>query len=147
VNIRPARSGEEPLLSDLAVRSKGHWGHDEAFLARSRIALTLHSGDLDRLVVRVAERHGAVVGFSAVDVERAELTHLFVEPAAIRTGVGAALLRDALARCGLPELVIESDPDAEPFYLRAGAERIGTRVAEATGRVLPLLRIRADGGR
>ena len=58
MNIRPARPGEEPLLSDLAIRSKGHWGHDEAFLARSRTELTLHPGDLDRLIVRVAERDG-----------------------------------------------------------------------------------------
>ena len=141
MNIRSARRGEEAALSELAVRSKGHWGHDEAFLARARIALTLHPGDVDRLIVRVAERDGSVVGFSAIDVAGAELTHLFVEPAAIGTGVGSALLRDALARCGLASLLIESDPDAEPFYLHAGAVRIGSRVAPATGRELPLLRI------
>ena len=150
LTIRPARAGEEPALTELAIRSKGYWDHDEAFLARSRIALTLHAGDLDRWIVRVAERDGAVVGFSAVDVPGTELPMLFVEPAAIRTGVGIALLRDALqqaAAAGLDALLIESDPDAEPFYLRAGAVRVGTRVAPATGRELPLLRISAGAGR
>ena len=141
MTIRPARPGEEPLLSDLAVRSKAHWGHDEAFLARARTELTLHPGDLDRLIVRVAERDGEVVGFSAVDVAERELTLLFVDPPAIGTGVGGALLRDALAHCGLDALLIESDPDAAPFYLRFGAEQIGTRVSPSTGRELPLLRI------
>ena len=145
MTIRPARPGEEPLLSDLAVRSKGVWGHDEAFLARARVELTLHPGDLGRLIVRVAERDGMVVGFSAVDVGEQELTLLFVDPPAIGSGVGGALLRDALAHSGLPELLIESDPDAEPFYLRAGAVRIGTRVSPSTGRELPLLRIVAQG--
>jgi GNAT superfamily N-acetyltransferase len=143
VNIRPARPGEEALLSDLAVRSKGHWGHDEAFLARARIGLTLHPGDLERLIVRVAERDGTVVGVSAVDVEAAELTLLFVDPPAIGTGVGGVLLRDALEHCGLDALLIESDPDAEAFYLRAGAVRIGTTTSPSTGRALPLLRISA----
>jgi DNA-binding transcriptional LysR family regulator len=73
----------------------------------------------------------------------AELTHLFVEPGDMGTGVGRALLARALdeARAaGLASVLIESDPDAERFYLAAGAERIGERRA-GTGRMLPLLRI------
>jgi hypothetical protein len=42
--------------------------------------------------------------------------------------------------------VIESDPFAEPFYMAAGAVRIGERRSAATGRALPLLRL-ATGGR
>jgi N-acetylglutamate synthase-like GNAT family acetyltransferase len=144
LTIRPARPGEEPALTELAIRSKGHWGHDAAFLARSRTALTLRPEHLGRWIVRVAERDGAVVGVAAVDPEAAELELLFVEPAAIGTGVGGVLLRDALDRAreaGLDELLIESDPDAEPFYRAHGAEPLGTRVAAATGRELPLLRI------
>ena len=79
-----------------------------------------------------------------MDPEAAELELLFVDPPAIGTGVGRALLLDALDRAreaGLGALTIESDPDAEPFYLAAGAARIGTRVSPATGRELPLLRI------
>jgi predicted N-acetyltransferase YhbS len=148
VKIRPARAGEEAALTELAVRSKGHWGHDEAFLARARIGLTVHQGDLERLIVRVAERDGAVIGFSAVDVAATELTMLFVEPTAIGTGAGRALLADALAQAmaaGLDALLIESDPDAEPFYRRFGAVPVGTRVAPETGRELPLLRIDIAG--
>jgi N-acetylglutamate synthase-like GNAT family acetyltransferase len=94
--------------------------------------------------VRVAERDGAVVGVAAVDPEVGELELLFVEPAAIGTGVGRALLRDALEHAraaGLHTLTIESDPDAEPFYRAHGAEPTGTRISSATGRELPLLRI------
>lgn len=142
--VRAARAGEEAALTELAIRSKGHWGHDAAFLERARPELTVRPEHLERWIVRVAERDGAVVGVAAVDPEQAELELLFVEPAAIGTGVGRLLLRDALDRAreaGLAELVIESDPDAEPFYLAHGAERLGTRVSTATGRELPLLRI------
>jgi GNAT superfamily N-acetyltransferase len=144
LSIRAARPGEEGALTDLAVRSKGHWGHDAAFLARARTALTVRPEHLDRWIVRVAERDGRAVGVAAVDPGAAELELLFVEPAAIGTGVGRALLRDALEHAraaGLGALTIESDPDAEPFYLAHGAQPIGTRVSSATGRELPLLRI------
>jgi GNAT superfamily N-acetyltransferase len=143
--IRPARAGEEAALTELAVRSKGHWGHDAAFLERARPELTVRPEHLERWIVRVAEREGAVVvGFSAVDPDAGELEMLFVDPARIGTGAGGALLRDALAQAraaGLRELLIEADPDAEPFYRAAGAERCGTRTSSSTGRTLPLLRI------
>jgi N-acetylglutamate synthase-like GNAT family acetyltransferase len=144
LHLRPARPGEEGALSELALRSKGHWGHDAAFLERARPELTVHPEHLERWIVRVAERDGAVVGFAAVDPQARELEMLFVEPAAIGTGAGRALLADALAQAraaGLAELVIESDPDAEPFYRSQGAEPAGTRTSWSTGRELPLMRI------
>jgi len=104
----------------------------------------VHPGHLDRWIVRVAERDGAVVGFAAVDPEARELEMLFVDPGAIGTGAGGALLRDALAaarEAGLDALLIESDPDAEPFYRSQGAQPAGTRTSWSTGRELPLLRI------
>ncbi len=142
--VRSARPGEEAALTELAVRSKGHWGHDAAFLQRARAELTVRPEHLERWIVRVAEREGAVVGVAAVDPQAAELEQLFVEPAAIGTGVGGVLLHDALVRAreaGLEHLLIESDPDAEAFYRAQGAQPCGTRVSSSTGRELPLLRI------
>ena len=85
VTIRPARAGEEAALTELAVRSKGHWGHDAAFLERARPELTVRPEHLRRWIVRVAERDGAVAGFAAVDPAARELEMLFVDPAAIGT--------------------------------------------------------------
>jgi N-acetylglutamate synthase-like GNAT family acetyltransferase len=146
VAIRPARREEAEALTELAVRAKGHWGHDAAFLARARPELTVTPGDIERALVRVAERDGEVVGFSAIDLalDPPELVALFVEPAAIGTGAGRALLaraREEAAAAGVAELAIESDPDAEGFYRAQGAVPAGERRSSSTGRVLPLLRI------
>jgi len=96
VIVRSAQPAEEAALTELAVRSKGHWGHDAAFLERARTGLTVRPEHLEQWIVRVAEREGGAVGVAAVDPEAAELELLFVEPAAIGTGVGRALLHDAL---------------------------------------------------
>lgn len=49
--------------------------------------------DVERLGVVVAERDGEVVGFYGlhIDGDTAELTHVFVDPPAIGTGVGRTL--------------------------------------------------------
>ena len=97
----------------------------------------------------VAERAGRRLGFSLVrlDADPPELEMLFVDPGAIGTGAGTALLRDALTRAATPAaaaLVVESDPNAEPFYLARGAVRVGERTSPSTGRPLPLLRLSTD---
>jgi GNAT superfamily N-acetyltransferase len=147
--IRDAVSGELPLLSALALRSKGHWGYAPALLATMREELTWHPEDLARLRLRVLLAEGGTpVGFHAVEFpagEDAELEALFVEPERIGRGFGARLLADAvvLARgAGRARLRIQSDPFAEPFYLRAGAVRVGERAsASVPGRLLPLLEL------
>jgi hypothetical protein len=56
--------------------------------------------------------------------------------------VGRALLRDALATAaghGTGGLFVESDPNAEGFYLHHGARRLGERRSVTTKRLLPLL--------
>jgi hypothetical protein len=47
------------------------------------------------------------------------------------------------AGAGFDAFSIESDPNAEPFYLAMGAHRIGTRISDDSGRELPLLAYRA----
>jgi N-acetylglutamate synthase-like GNAT family acetyltransferase len=75
--------------------------------------------------VRVAERDGRVVGFAAVvrDAGAWELDGLFVEPDAMRGGVGSALVADVASRAdaaGVREIRVVAQPGARAFYERAG---------------------------
>ena len=147
MEIRTARPGEAAAITALGLRSKGHWGYDADFMARAATELQWDEDDLGTLLVHVAEQGGELLGFAAVrpDAEPPELEALFVEPRAMGTGVGRALLaraRAAAAAAGIAELVIDSDPQAEGFYLRAGARRDGESRSPSTGRLLPRLVIR-----
>ncbi|HYY57098.1 MAG TPA: GNAT family N-acetyltransferase [Pyrinomonadaceae bacterium] len=144
-NIRQANPAEAELLTELALRSKGHWGYDADFLRDCRIDLTLTPEYIAASPVFVVEEKGTVAGFYSLDGRGAEveLMHLFVEPSAIGRGFGRLLFRHAVetARAlGCERLVIGSDPFALDFYEAMGAHRVG-HVASIVrpGRMLPLL--------
>jgi len=145
VAMRPGRDDEAELLSDLALRSKGYWGYDQAFLEACRDELTLTPAEVRAKRTIVAERGGRVVGFYTLagDPPVAGLDHLFVEPAEVGTGVGRALWGHAVAAAqslGFTRVEIEADPDAEAFYLAMGARRRGTVPSGSIpGRLLPRL--------
>jgi len=129
------------MLTELAVRSKGHWGYPESFLEACRAELTVRPEQAPDVVV--AEVDGIPAGFRllVVDGDRAELEALFVDPPFIGSGVGAALLTEVLATArvrGLRAVALDADPGAERFYARFGARTTGlTPSGSIAGRVLP----------
>ena len=145
--VRAARPAEAAAISALALRSKAHWGYDDAFLAACRAELTLRPEQCDGVHTVVAERDGRLLGFHRLAGEPpvAELADLFVDPDAIGQGVGAALLADAVGRAralGISRLLIDADPNAEGFYARMGARRIGSVASGSIpGRELPRLEL------
>ena len=147
LTIRAARPDEADVLSDLAVRSKGHWGYDDAFLDACRAELAVAPDACDGEHVLVAVLDGSIAGFVELEGSppKGELAALFVDPVHIGGGVGSRLLAAAVSRAaamGFESLVIDADPEAQEFYLRAGAVRIG-EVASGSipGRSLPQLEL------
>lgn len=147
MQIRPAREDELSFLSALCLRSKGHWGYSAEFLAACRNELTLTPSELESTTIAVAERDGRPVGLMQINVIDGvcDLLKLFVEPAEIGKGCGAALFSwavDEARRRGATMMTIEADPDAEPFYRKMGARIVGAVPSGSIpGRVLPLLEL------
>lgn len=146
--LRRARAEESSLLTALALRSKAVWGYEEEFMRASAAELTVAPGDLVGRPAYVVEIEGRVAGFYVLEPLEGgdfELDLFFVEPDSIGRGYGGALFEHALrtaAALGGRRLVIQSDPNAEAFYVRNGARRVGSRPsASIPGRVLPLLEI------
>jgi GNAT superfamily N-acetyltransferase len=145
--IRRAFPADAGALSALALRSKAYWGYDSNFLAACRDDLTLTAEDIETSTVYLIDGEASPLGFYRLllqDDGVAELDALFVEPAAMGQGVGKQLWRHAVATAanfGCSEMVWQSDPQAEGFYLALGGQRAGE--SESTvipGRLLPLMR-------
>jgi GNAT superfamily N-acetyltransferase len=87
-----------------------------------------------------------VLGFYVLTTENdgIHLDHLWIVPEAMGRGIGRALFEYATAaakRLGFDSIKIEADPNAEGFYKRMGARRVGATISEVEGerRELPLL--------
>lgn len=151
MRLRPARPDEAAFLSELAVRSKAHWGYDDDFLAGSRIQLTVHPDEVVARRVTVAELDGEVVGFYSLEggPPVAELGLMFVEPGHIRSGIGRRLWTHATttaAALGIESFEVDADPFAEEFYLAVGAIWVGeTPSSIVPGRMLPRLTFAVTG--
>ena len=150
VLLRTAQVEEAAALSALAFRSKAYWGYLAEFMQACKEELTYQPDALtaENVHFAVAELDTRIVGFYAIEQltdTKAELEALFVEPDYIGKGVGRALMAHAKAmaiQLGVNELIIQSDPNAENFYLAAGGEIIGKRESSSVpGRYLPVLSI------
>jgi GNAT superfamily N-acetyltransferase len=148
--IRPAQAGEAQVLSELALRSKAHWGYSTEFLETVRAELSYSEKQLQSEQARffVLEQGRQAVGFYALVHQSGteiELDALFVEPEHIGKGFGRVLIEHAksVARTmGATRLIIQGDPNAERFYLAAGGVLTGTRESGSIpGRFLPTFAI------
>lgn len=135
-----------PVLTSLCRRSKASWGYPPELLARWADDLRIEPTDIEHDAVLVARQpDGTVVGFSrvALRADHSQLSDLWVEPTVMGSGIGRALWAAAIevART-LPfdQLRLAADPNAESFYVRMGARRIGEVESEVVnGRRLPLM--------
>jgi GNAT superfamily N-acetyltransferase len=150
ITIRDAAPDEAAYLSALALRSKAYWGYSREFIQSCKTELTYRPSQIadERYHFVVAQLDAAAVGFYALEAispRQFELEALFVDPQHIGAGVGRQLMQHALdsvaAKSG-ESLLIQGDPNAEKFYLAAGAKLIGTRESGSiSGRHLPLFEI------
>jgi GNAT superfamily N-acetyltransferase len=127
------------------MRSKAHWGYDPVFLEAVRPLLEFTEADLARAPVFVLTREDEAVGVYRLAGEppEGELEDLWLDPRLIGRGLGRRLFEHALLTArelGFKSLLIESDPNAEGFYLTVGAVRVGEQ-RSPSGRMLPLLRV------
>ena len=143
-SVRAATALDLPALRDVAYRSKAYWGYDQAFMDAVESSLAPEENELSEGVY-VIEHSGVPTGFYAFKtIDGSYFLHsLFVVPEKIGCGVGKRLWHHAVdfaRRTAHGHFMIESDPNAEEFYLHMGARRVGEIISDVSGRSLPLLR-------
>src|SRR5262249_47760462 len=144
VEIRRARARDARDLSRIAYAAKAYWGYPEVLLRLWQHDLAVTPRFIEDHEVFCAVCDGWIVGFYALscDGPAFELEHLWVDPGDLGRGIGAGLLREGVERVGAgggTPLRVVSDPNAEGFYRRMGARRVGEAAAAPAGRMLPIL--------
>ena len=146
MQIVRAKPQDADALTEIAHAAKRHWGYPERWIESWRNTLTIRAEFIAANVAWCAMEGARAVGFYLLTSESdgLHLDHLWILPDAMGRGIGRALFEHAVedARAlGHRILKIEADPNAEGFYTRMGARRVGATVTEIEGqrRELPLL--------
>ena len=148
IEIRKARPTDAGTLTAIAHAAKRHWGYPEHWIEQWKADLTITPEFISANAVFVATVDGEVAGCCALVLtdSLAELEHMWIKPEYMGSGVGRALFTHAgkqAATLNVSELEISADPNAEGFYERMGAVRIGEVVSEIDGqpRILPRMKV------
>jgi len=149
LTIRRASPEEADVLTTIALNAKRHWGYPEHWIKHWQDDLTISPDYIATNQVFLAEKDDQILGFYALKIgdKKAELDHMWVAPEHIGSGVGKQLFIHAMqssARRNVSEIEILSDPNAEGFYQKMGAHRVGEAVSEIEGESRGLPRLTID---
>jgi GNAT superfamily N-acetyltransferase len=146
--IRRALPDEATVLTAVAHAAKRHWGYPENWIEHWKDELTITADFIAANEMYVAVAGEEIAGCCALVLSdsQAELEHMWIRPERMGTGIGRALFQQIVERAkqlDAPGLELSADPNAEGFYQRMGATRIGEVRSEIAGqpRVLPRLRL------
>ena len=131
------------------MSSKAHWGYSRTQLEEWRSLLEISAEFVSACPTFLCEVDGQVIGFYSLVAsgEAWELNNLWVLPRFMRKGLGLELFSHAMQTAtmgGARVIAIDSDPNAEAFYVSRGAKRVGTVAAPITGqpdRIRPQLEL------
>ena len=145
IQIRRATPSDSERATQLARAAKAHWNYPDEWLASWEADLAITPEMIDRHPTFVASVDEKVVGVCQLQEadERVMLEHVWVDPEAHGRGVGRALVEHARSSARGVMMVV-ADPNAEGFYVKLGAKRVGDVAGPMPGapdRTLPLLEI------
>ncbi|WP_226537478.1 GNAT family N-acetyltransferase [Fictibacillus halophilus] len=143
--VRKAEVQDSNTLSILAYSSKAYWGYDRDFLEKCIDDLKVSEEYIKNNPVYVMEDSTRVIAYYSFSLTNTKLDALFIDPSYIGKGVGKRLWMDILIKAKeleLREFTLDSDPHAEGFYLKMGAQKVGySKSTVFPDRELPLMKV------
>lgn len=146
--IRRAFPEDAERLTRITVASKRHWNYPEKWIQLWLPQLTFSPSQITENEFWLAVAENASVGYYSLkqDAHGLWLDNLWILPEYMGQGIGQQLFNHALGRSrasGAATLKIESDPNAQGFYEKMGAQKTGEHRYELEGqlRILPVMEI------
>lgn len=147
-HIEKARPEHTGILTEIAISAKRHWNYPERWIELWIPSLTISPEYISKNKTWVAVPGLKPAGFYSLhqDSESLWLENLWVLPEFMGQGIGKQLFQHALVRgklFGISSLKIEADPNAQSFYEKMGARKVGERHSQMDGepRILPIMEI------
>jgi len=143
-NIVKAKAEESILLNQLMRHSLSVWKYSEIELEKLMEHLKVAPELIDQSICYTARLSNAIKGFILFSEQENFLKKLYVDPSCINTGVGTLLwqrLIQDLREKNFKHINFLSDPNAQGFYEKKGAFKIGRRASKVfDGVYIPIMR-------
>ncbi len=147
--IIPAEAKFAHNLTEITITAKRHWNYPERWMQIWLPSLTITSQYIESHEVWMMVVADKPVAYYSFDENEGGhwLDNLWVLPEYMGQGIGRVLFEHAIERCKIRHvyvLKIEADPNAQSFYERMGARKVGEHQTQVDGepRVLPIMEIR-----
>jgi GNAT superfamily N-acetyltransferase len=146
--IQRATPEQADVLTALTIAAKRHWNYPEKWIQIWLPLLTITADYIRENETWATIESDRCIAYYSLKQDGGFLwlDNLWVLPEFIGQGIGRELLQHALERsraCKSSVLRIEADPNAQVFYEKMGARKIGEVHSEVDGqpRVLPVMEI------
>lgn len=144
MKFRIAELDDLEMLNKISLQSKAYWGYPESWIAHWSDELKLDRDKFLNQNVLVVENESKILGFCSIveNSENYEILHLWMLPEHIGKGIGRNLLTETIETFVKIEkpIIVEADPNAEPFYKRQGFVTYDRVESYPKGRYLPVMK-------
>ncbi len=148
MKIELARTEHASELTEIAISAKRHWNYPDRWIELWTPSLTISTDYILQNETWMAVVNATPIGFYSLhrDDEFLWLDNLWVLPAFMGQGIGKKLFQHAVERSrvlDVPILKIEADPNAQSFYEKMGAYKVGEsrNQVDDQPRILPIMEI------
>jgi len=148
MTIQKAIPGDHEILTQITKKSKAYWGYSNEQIEDWSPFLTVTEEYIETNSVFNLMLDNQIIGYYSFFHESEnsiKLDNLFVLPDFIGKGFGKLLMNDFLV--GLQDLsvqkvVLNSEPNAESFYIKFGFVKIGQIETSIKDRYLPIMELK-----
>ena len=148
MTIQKAIPGDHEILTQITKKSKAYWGYSNEQIEDWSPFLTVTEEYIETNSVFNLMLDNEIVGYYSFFHESEnslKLDNLFVLPDFIGKGFGKLLMNDFLVRLqdlSVQKVVLNSEPNAESFYIKFGFVKIGQIETSIKDRYLPIMELK-----
>ena len=137
---------DAPALTKIAKAAKGCWAYPKEWMKKWEEELTISPEQIEKDFVFHLDKEGKIVAFYSLSETDGvfDIEHMWVLPEYIGKGLGKMLFehtKETVMKNGGKKIRVESDPNAEGFYIKMGMHRTGEKESSIPDRILPVLEL------
>ena len=147
MEIKKASVNDNEILTKITKKSKAYWGYSEEQISLWDNNLTISKEYIESNSVFTLVNDDKVVGYYSYIIKEEKnviLDNLFILPEYIGKGFGKYLMNDFLTRMKnekFKKITLDSEPNAENFYLKIGFKKVGEFETSIKNRFMPIMEL------